>query len=222
MACRLINIRLPCDVHERATDWSMSLPITRRRADRLDRIKEVGVLFIHVPKCAGMALSSALYGCQVKHTTIRWYHRRSHAFSRLPSFAVLRDPVERFVSAFRYARGGGGAHNRVSPAFYDQYRNFRDIDDALDHVEKSNSHYAVDHIFRPQHWFIEDRSGNIAVDRLFSIRDPELPIFMRTHSDRPIATLNRSMTPEIEVSAGQADRIRRLYQRDMALFAAIA
>jgi hypothetical protein len=221
MACRLIDVRLPCDVHERAADWSLSLPITRRRADRLQRIREAGILFIHVPKCAGMAVSNALYGCQVKHATIRWYRQRCDTLARLPSFAVLRDPVERFVSAYRYAKGGGGAHNRVSPIFYDQYRNFRGIDEAIDHVESAPTPYGVDHIFRPQHWFVECRSGKIAVDRFFSIDDPELAELVRTHSDRTIETLNQSMTPKIETTASQAERIRRLYRRDMEIYATL-
>ena len=74
----------------------------------------------------------------------------------LPSFAVLRDPTARFLSAYRYGRAGGSAINDVAEPFRTLYRGFRSIDDALDHVETAASPYAVDHIFRPQSWYVGD------------------------------------------------------------------
>ncbi|MDB5689548.1 MAG: hypothetical protein JWL91_1424 [Sphingomonas bacterium] len=221
-ALSLCRVSLAGDLHERAAELSLRLPLSRRRAERIECIRQAGVLFVHVPKCAGMAVCQALYGRQLKHGTIRWYRRRARELNELPSFAILREPVERFVSAYRYAVAGGSADNRVSAAFHDRYRKFRCLDEAIDHVEGAASPYRLDHIFRPQHWYVADREGGIGVDRLFCMEDPAIPRFIQDHGGASLAQVNRSHTPFPAVSAEQSDRIRSLYRSDVALYAAVS
>ncbi|NIJ32774.1 sulfotransferase family 2 domain-containing protein [Sphingomonas oligoaromativorans] len=220
MACRLFGVRLVSDIHERACDLGLPLPAGRGRRDRIDRIEAAGLLFIHIPKAAGMSISQALYGTQVKHLSIRLGRRMEGGrLARLPSFAVLRDPAARFLSAYRYGLAGGSAINQVAENFRALYRGFRSVDEALDHVEQARSPYAVDHIYRPQSWYVTDARGRIAVDQLLTLDDlPDLPRLVPGFPNRVLPCLNRSRPMDLPLSARQLARLRTLYADDFALW----
>jgi hypothetical protein len=219
LATRAFGLRLGSDLHELAAETATVIPLSRQRATRLDCIQRAGILFIHVPKTGGMSICNALYGQQLKHGSARYYHHVAPQLARLPSFAVVRDPVDRFVSAYRYAVSGGSADNRVAPEFRSLYTGFRSIDEALDHVEAAATPYAVDHIFRPQSWYVTTRTGQLAVDDLFFLGDCALSQFVRHHKGDMVPTLNRSTSPIPEITSGQRDRINNLYSQDLALAA---
>jgi len=66
------------------------------------------ILFVHIPKNAGTSISHALYGKEIGHHPISWYRERfPHTMTQLPSFAIIRDPVTRFLSAFLFLKNGG-------------------------------------------------------------------------------------------------------------------
>lgn len=220
LACRLFGVRLISDIHERACDLGVTIPAGRGRRERIARIAEAGLLFIHVPKAAGMSISQALYGTQVKHLSIRLARRLAGGrLAALPSFAVLRDPTARFLSAYRYGRAGGSAVNDVAEPFQALYRGFRSIDDALDHVEGAAGPYAVDHIFRPQSWYLADAQGQIAVDRLLTMDDiPDLPRLVPGFPDRAVPCINRSPSIDMPLTARQRGRLQRLYAPDFTLW----
>ncbi len=218
--CRAARVHLISDVHERGCDLGLAVPMGAGRRARVERIAETGLIFVHIPKTAGMSVSDALYGGQVKHGSIRWLrHVDGGRLAGLPSFAVLREPMERFLSAYRYGRAGGGANNDVADPFRALYQGFRSIDDALDHVEQASNPYQVDHIFRPQHWYITDRLGRIAVDRLVRMTDlPRLAALVPGFPDRPLPCLNRSSGAATGLTAEQQARLRDLYAVDFALW----
>ncbi|MEM8698597.1 MAG: sulfotransferase family 2 domain-containing protein, partial [Pseudomonadota bacterium] len=79
--------------------------------------RRAGVIFVHVPKAAGSTISEALYRRSLGHFTAREMAAYDHTwFERLPSFAVLREPVERTYSAWRYVRTGGTAEGWIAPS----------------------------------------------------------------------------------------------------------
>lgn len=175
------------------------------------------MLFVHVPKNAGMSISEMLYGCQVKHASVRYYARVAPELLRdLDSIAVVRDPVDRFLSAYDYARAGGSADNRVSAPFYDIYKAFRSVDDALDHVERAASLYHVDHIFRPQTWYLADAAGAIRVRRLVRFEQVG-ELGGQFSGGRPVPSMNRRSKPVTHLTQQQIQRVRRVYASDVAL-----
>ena len=181
---------------------------------------EVGLVFVHIPKVAGMSISHAVYGKQMKHASIRLLRHVAHGrLANLPSFAVLRDPADRFLSAYRYARAGGSAVNDVAEPFRRLYRGFGSIDDAMDHIERAVDIYQIDHIFRPQHWYITDRLGRIAVDGLARIDDlSQLSAFIPDFSARSIPRLNACDGEQPTLTIRQRSRLARLYAADYALW----
>lgn len=217
---RAFGVKLTSDIHERLCDLGLTPPLGRERRQRLAAIRRVGTLFVHVPKNAGMSVSHALYGRQVKHSTIRYYQRVAPDLaSATPSFAVIRDPIERFLSAYRYARMGGSGDNVVSLPFRRTYRALSSIDMALDHLEAARFPYGVDHIFRAQSWYVLDEAGRVSVGRLILLDD--LASYMATAHGLVLHRINRGTDGRESLTSAQAERLRRLYCRDFELFNAL-
>ena len=69
-------------------------------------------LFIHIPKAAGSSFSMGLYGRQVLHIPATvWRDVSPEKFSGFFKFTVIRDPVDRFISAFDFLRRGGAGNH---------------------------------------------------------------------------------------------------------------
>jgi len=221
LLCSLFGVRLVSDIHERASDLRLAVPLGAKRRRRLEQVRCTRLLFVHIPKTAGMSISAALYGNQIKHASIRFYrHVDPVLLDEAFSFAVLRDPAERFLSAYRYACAGGSPNNDVAEHFRERYRAFRSIDDALDHITRASSPYAVDHIFRPQRWYITDRAGQIAIDQLVTMSDiTHLPLLVPGFPAHPLPELNRSHPDDaVTLSPAQLAKLRTLYAGDFALW----
>ena len=212
----MLNIQLLSDVYERAHEKRFPLPLDLERRRRLRCIANAGVLFIHIPKNAGMSVCQALYGRQIKHSTIRYYATNApRLLKRHRSFAIVRDPVSRFVSAYVYARSGGTPENRVSLPFRARYRAFDSYESALDEVESAKSIYALDHIFRPQHWYIELSPGLLGVDELIDFDSlGDLARRIPAAGGRSLKRINYGVEHPLLPSSRQIERIRRIYARD--------
>jgi hypothetical protein len=217
------KVSLVGDLYERACDKGLRLPLDGKRRRRLRNVNRARTLFIHIPKNAGMSIAQALYGEQIKHATIRYYAKAaSRLLWRTPSFAVMRDPVGRFVSAFNYAQAGGSADNRISAPFIDRYMAFGTIDDALDHLEDAADIYQIDHIFRPQSWYITDRKGKVIVDRLFLLDEfDRVRRFLALRGIADVPHLNHVEKPPVALDESQLARIRQFYARDFELVQAL-
>lgn len=212
------GVRLVSDIPERLCRIGVRPWVDGKRRGRITAIRRAGVLFVHVPKNAGMSISQHFYGCQVKHRSMRYYLSVAPDLAALPSVAVVRDPVRRFLSAFAYARAGGTAHNRVATPFNARYRGFAGIDDALDHLARARGPFDVDHIFRPQSWYLLDDAGRLAVDELVPFED--LGGLTRIGQHRlaaPLPRINAGAAAEPVLTAQQLDFIRSFYRTDFAL-----
>lgn len=215
--------QLVSDLHEKPIFPGLYPPLDPLLRRRLRRIREAGVLFVHIPKNAGMSVSTILYGEQVFHPTVRYYQRVAPDIaSDIPSFAVWRDPVARFVSAYRFARNGGAPDAHLARAFRSEYGKFSLLNDALDHVENAPSLFQTDHTFRPQFWYVADYGGRIAVDQLCLIENLDKTV---AAAGLPgLAELGRiNLSPPLaeEVSVEQVQRLRRLYAIDFSIYEAL-
>lgn len=147
---QLCGVTLHGDLQERYVDWRLPLPLSKKRQQRLEIIRNAGVLFIHVPKNAGTAISQELYGCSMRHESIRYYQKHAPDVVRtMPSFALWRDPVERFLSSYDFIRNGGGSHVSLHPGFAERYADLTTLDRMIEYVEGTTSIYQLDHVLRP-------------------------------------------------------------------------
>lgn len=130
-----------------------------------------GVLFVHVPKTGGTSVARALYGgAGVGHRTVREVRAElGPRFDGLSTFAVVRDPVDRLASAFRYLKAGGS--NRLDAAFAE--RVLRDVPTleafVVGWLTPRTSRAQVH--FRPQADFVLDARGRLGVDVLIPYAD---------------------------------------------------
>jgi hypothetical protein len=184
-----------------------------------------GALFIHIPKNAGTSLAHALYGVDVYHRSMRLYALAKPAVvAGAYKFAVLRDPVERFLSAFDFLREGGGSQVPVLEKSLRRLRGVRSIDDYLDYLERARPDWInIDNAGRPQGWYITDRTGRIAVDALFALeRIEEVQAVVRSYGGGTIMHLNRTPRSTTGLTDAQLGRLRRIYAADFALHAFMA
>ncbi|WP_239029643.1 sulfotransferase family 2 domain-containing protein [Novacetimonas pomaceti] len=219
-ATRTMGFPIASDFHEWAADCGLHIPHGRKRRARMAMIAQRGLLFIHVPKNAGTSIAMALYGRTMLHETMNFFMKTAPENVRnLPSIAILRDPVSRFISSYGYARAGGTAHRQVVDTFRDRYMAFRSVDDALDHVENARSIYRVDHIFRPQSWYVCGRQGDVLVENLIPMQAvSQLPHLFSQFRDLRIKRLNESRCGDVTLTARQKKRIETLYEQDFVLY----
>lgn len=148
--------------------WRQRVHLARGGTDVfLPCFRETGSVFIHVPKAAGTSISRALYGGNVGHRPARDYHRISaRHFRRYFRFGFVRNPWDRLVSAYEFARSGGTP--LVKPIADPVYRSdvFATFDRFVCEWLAETPLESVDVVFRPQWTFLCDDDGTLLVDHV--------------------------------------------------------
>jgi hypothetical protein len=122
-------------------------------------------IFIHVPKAAGTSVSMALYGRTLGHYSANEIQDKfPKLFQRSFVFSLVRNPWDRTLSAYRFAKVGRtesmGVHNpeQYKVPGFDSFESF--VLDWLPRQKLATS----DYIFREQRDFLVDSKGDICVD----------------------------------------------------------
>lgn len=187
-----------------------------------------GIVFIHIPKAAGTTINEALYGRFMGHVHAADIERWGSAKLRaLPLFAVTRNPWDRLLSAYRFARRGGGmsgAAGRMRHAWRYQVVECETFERFVRDWLAPRQLSKQDVIFQLQTPFVCNRAGEIMVDHLGRLEDlgPTLE-FVRERSGIAIdpGWSNRSgsavdyrsfYTPEL------VDLVGSIYGEDVARF----
>jgi len=184
--------------------------------------KKNNPFFIHVPKCAGVSVSQVLYGKQRDHHSADYFKRLNpHFYAAVDSFAILREPIARTLSAFTHVLNQGGKDMPLNRIWSKRTRHIQTLDDYLDFLE---DHAAaldkLDFVMRPQSLFVCDEDGQLIVDHIFCLESDmgrlnqylkgfQLPVV-------PMANSNKGETAA--ATADQIERIRALYKQDFALY----
>jgi chondroitin 4-sulfotransferase 11 len=144
-----------------------------RRRERL--WIEQGILFIHVPKAAGTSLNQALYGRFMGHPRAsdieRWGSAR---LRKLPRFAVVRNPWDRLLSAYRFARRGSGGGEAIAGMSNPEQYHVPEFDSFERFIREwlaRRDVRALDGVFRPQYLYVCDGTGRTLVDHLGRFED---------------------------------------------------
>jgi hypothetical protein len=183
------------------------------------------LIFIHVPRVAGTSITRALYGegC-TRHHSIRYY-RAVHPklYEQAASFAVLRDPFDRFASAYAFVRTGGTPECRLSDVFVRQTARISTIDDYLSFLE-GRGPLDLDFVMRPQSWFVNDlKTGKPLVKDLFLYGEDNMALarYMAPYQSGPLLWLNRAKRDTLTLTQRQFSRVEKLYADDFALVASL-
>jgi hypothetical protein len=187
---------------------------------QLSVIRQAGVLFVHVPRTGGTSISQLLYGRNLPHVSLAFWHNvGGHSIQRLPSFSIIRSPVARIASAYRFIRSGGTslrASSRHDPLGVRKLPSFAAFVDALALQPAYMQSYDV---LRPQSEYVTDPSGRLLVDRLFSFEEiaqgaPNLRRWLGL-DDIPVLKASQGDPPAVLVRTRQL--IESLYEDDLRL-----
>jgi hypothetical protein len=178
-------------------------------------IRQRGILFIHIPKNAGTSISHALYGREIGHHPVAWYRDRfPHSLAGIPSFALIRDPVSRFVSAFVFLKDGG--MNQEDAAFARKtlapFNNPIPLAEACVDPKFWNELQAGHHHFKTQSSFVVWR-GRRAVDFLLRFEDLPSCLEKLPGPRRWLTTLERRNTTRSASGQPEDRRLRELLRR---------
>lgn len=183
-------------------------------------------VFIHIPKCAGQSIAQAFYGHTVHHQKIAYYVEVAPKFlSNAFVFTCVRDPLHRFLSAYRYLSGGGRSNRDM--LIYDKYIKGKSQLEVLDYLlsipmddnpELIHFHTQTSFLTLPgkPHLIRVDRSYDITqLDSL--MRDfnskSKLPSILR---EFPVA--NVSPRSEADVDEAVREKVKMLYRIDYVNF----
>ena len=190
------------------------------------RIRERRLIFIHVPRAAGTSICEAMFdGEDVGHHSIRSYRAlEPDLFEAASSFALLRDPMDRFWSSWQFISRQGASVVGLSRAFRHLLSGVRTVDDYLDFID-GKPPLDLDFVMRPQTWFVTDaRTRNPLVRNLFVLgRDDEpMNAFLRDLGVAQLTRANASVPIENELTAAQQSRVQRIYAEDFDLIGSLS
>lgn len=184
-----------------------------------------GVLFIHVPKAAGTSMSRALYGRSLGHfRAAEVRHAFPAAFEQWFTFALVRNPWARLLSAYTFARAGrtdsAGVHRHRRYLADPRFASFERF--VLEWLPQADLE-REDNIFREQWRYLCDDAGQVLLDHVGRVEC----------MDETIAVLEARLGRRLAVghsnasgadgrywrrySAAMADTVRAVYGRDIDL-----
>lgn len=134
-------------------------------------LTDKNIQFIHVPKAAGTSIALAIYGRIIPHHAAKYYQSIDKArFKKTLTFAVVRDPIERFKSSFKFLINGGTKTVKVRN--YSKYKNFFNDQDINRFItEWLPRQKKLDFTLMPQSEFICSETGDLLVDEIFDLSD---------------------------------------------------
>ncbi|WP_158681668.1 sulfotransferase family 2 domain-containing protein [Microbulbifer pacificus] len=130
-------------------------------------VRDAGILFVHIPKTAGISLSYALYGREIGHRKLSDYLQVDASYAEnLFKFSVVRNPWDRLVSAYSYLKQGG-QYSSVSDCIFSRstlwkYDTFEKMVNKWLSAETVTSYFH----FEPQFSYLVGADGEIAVDKV--------------------------------------------------------
>jgi Sulfotransferase family len=196
--------------------------VMRAFAFRIDRgMRAHNLIFVHVPRVAGVSIAQALYGeGHTRHYSMRYFRTLDPGFAeRAQSFALLRDPYDRFLSAYAFVRAGGSESTRLSDVFAAETAGIASVDDYLSYLERRDD-FSLDFVMRRQSWFVSDlQTGAPLVKTLFLYGEDEATLarYLEPYGVKALPWLNRSRRAPMELGPRQRRRVEKIYVSDFAL-----
>jgi hypothetical protein len=199
------SVRVPMDILRRCPRW-----------------KAAGVIFIHVPKAAGVSVSRAIYGRTLGHFYAQDIKKVCpRIFESLHVFAVVRHPVDRLFSAYRFAKKGGtDVMGMKDSLYYVNHPSFTSFEKFVTEWLVHQNLKKVDGVFRPQYLYLYDESESLIVDSVYKLEyiDEGIKHLSSTlNRDFTIEHYNKSEDGQLNISNELADLIYKLYRKDFEL-----
>ncbi len=131
--------------------------------------KKSGTIFIHIPKCAGTSVAHALYGNDPWHFSIKEYDEKT--VQTYESFAVVRDPVDRFYSSYYYLVSRAHLYPN---SIYSDAASCRDANEFFTRFLENKPDEETNYFLRSQHWYVSDGNAEVRVNHLINMNRLDL------------------------------------------------
>lgn len=184
-------------------------------------------IFIHIPKCAGQSVGQAFYGHTIHHQKAGHYMKVAPRFySQAFVFSCVRDPVDRFFSAYHYLKNGG--RSKRDAYIIQKYIKGKTPTDVLDFLTETSFDENADLVhFHTQTSFLSnpDNPRLILVDRVYNIKHLSalMEDFNRVSKhpsilkDFPLVNISRKNQVD-DIDNNLINKIRDLYNIDYVNF----
>ncbi len=171
-----------------------------------------GIIHVHIPKTAGTSIRSALFGSSViKHVTATQIERE--LWEALPSFSIVRHPLHRFLSNYRYH-----CRSNYSGVLLKSYPDLK----SLDVVQYCDRLLERHPLLLPQARFVtRDDSAKTRVDHIlqFETLSETLPALLaQLGIKKRIRHLKRGPETTVDLPEATRRRVEAFYEEDFALF----
>lgn len=182
------------------------------------------IKFIHIPKNAGSAVFTSLGLMPRSDTHATWFDLHEYKY---PSFAIVRDPVDRFLSCINFILTPKSLwHNNYNPHIDKYYVENMSFDEIIAEVSKP---YPVSKLkgicWLRQSYFICNNRGKIMVDKLINYRniESELNIWLTSIGRKKIdlKPVNVSHKFNKVCTKEQANMIYKIYDDDAAIYKSV-
>lgn len=187
--------------------------------------KKQGCIFIHVPKAAGTSINQALYGRTLGHFSAEEIRDNFSGFYHSAFvFSFVRNPWDRALSAYRFAKAGRTeSMGIVNPEKY-QIPEFRSFESFLFDWLPKNDLNCADFVFQPQHRFVCDGNGEVITDYIGKVENIDNDIAVvegKTGRSLKLGQSNKTKTAarytESYLDQDMIDIVAEHYARDVEL-----
>jgi hypothetical protein len=187
--------------------------------------KKYKVIFIHIPKAGGTSVATKLYGKRAGHSTAAQFQGAlgKDVFNSLFSFSVVRNPYDRIVSAYHFARQGGGSEGSIRHVPVYQSETFSTFERFVKEWLIHQNPHTTELVFRPQYLFVCDNQLNILLDWIGRIENTaEIEAIISQKTGRTISIEKRNTSKRKGVQEYYTPELKELvykyYQHDFELF----
>ncbi|ENM3904398.1 sulfotransferase family 2 domain-containing protein [Vibrio cholerae] len=178
-----------------------------------------GILFIHIPKAAGSSISIGLYNSQIGHKKASdYYLENPREYQKVDSFTVVREPIDRFLSTYRFLSNGGmtPGDKENYKKYIGKYSNVNDF--ALSLTPEFINSGKIIHLL-PQYKFVY-LDGVCLVNKIYHLENFSEEVFSNDFDHfLTIDRLNISESRDLSPLSEEAEQhIKNLYERDYYYF----
>lgn len=131
-------------------------------------------IFVHIPKCAGVAINRALFGNLAGgHTTLDEYLNafEPRCIAEYFKFTVVRNPWDRLVSAYFFLQGGG-MEQKDRTGFKKEFDHRMEFKDFVKSWLNRTNIWRWHH-FRPQYHYMLEKRGKVHLDYVAFLENME-------------------------------------------------
>jgi hypothetical protein len=182
-------------------------------------------IFIHIPKAAGTSIARAIYGMNVGHRKAIDYQKISkREYNEYYTYSFVRNPWDRVVSAYNFAKQGGTSYVQPIPNPVYQSELFKDFETFVTQWLPTADLAKEDVVFAPQYWYIYNKKMQCLVGyvgKLETLTDDIKILEKQLRINIEIEQLNvsdRSSSYRDYYNKNTRKIVADIYQQDIKLF----